>query len=143
MPLALSYSFWDTHSTRSLVNSLTYSQTNHTQRSVTHHTAVLHCSVLTLLLSSVVSCKLGLLSAGELLQHRSEPVCRPQPCRGPCQELQVRSHTIRICDIFESGVRVKTNLIIVLELSMINFPSGHIMKKQLIMSFSPEQAFRV
>lgn len=81
--LALSSSFWDTHSTRSPVKWHT-----HTVSLVSVH-AVILCSSLILLLSSVVSCKLGLLNAGQLLQHCSEPVCRTQPCGGPCQELQV------------------------------------------------------
>lgn len=89
LPLALSSSFWDIHSTRSLVNSHTYSTAR--QTIMWYHTpsAVIFYSILTLLLFSVLSCKLGLLSAGELLQHCFKPVCRSQPCGGPCEELQV------------------------------------------------------
>lgn len=61
--------------------------------------AMLFCSGWTsaehLNISSVLSCKLGLLGAGQLLQHRPEPVCQPQSCGGPCQELQVSDKTVK------------------------------------------------
>lgn len=83
LPSVLSSSCWDTRCTRSLVKSDARSK----KRSVI---AVTICSILTtLLFRFMCRCELGVLCASEFLQHRSEPVCRPQPCGGTCQELQV------------------------------------------------------
>lgn len=83
--LVSSSSFWDTRSTRSLV--CTNIESDWQQNQPLH--SALYWLLIPILLSCLVSCKLGLLSAGELLQHCSQPVYRSQPRGGPCQELQV------------------------------------------------------
>lgn len=86
LPSVLSSSFWDTLSTRNPVRSHAYRRTKHRAAS---RTKQLSASAPFWTCNSVVRCKLGVLSAGKLLQHCPEPVCEPQPRGGARQELQV------------------------------------------------------
>lgn len=86
--LASSLFCWHTHSTRSQVNT---HKLSHAHVCKNKAMLLLHS------LSAAFRCELGLISAGELLQHGSEQVCRPQQRRGPRQELQVSLSGVSFC----------------------------------------------
>lgn len=132
-----SSSFWDTLSTRGLVN-ITHTLTNHHSQ-VSNSTACL----LTLLLCFSFSCELGLICTGQLLQHRSEPVCWPQHCGGPREELQV-SQAVFISNVlinpsdvcsYNSGYILHTNYT---NLSVSHPFSYLVMNSTLCSSFRPQ-----